>query len=311
MQEFSTVGIFAPSGTVVKSAIRRADRLVSRGGTIRLFDVLPEFTVLERAVIPERLQALYTREREYELREAARDVEVTHRLLVEVLTGSAVVSVVQTVLKRRLDLLLKPTAVSTEDEPVGALDMKLIRKCPCPVWLVRRGAAHPALTVLAAINPFDADTGGDGLNQSILRYAIGIATADAANVHVVAAWSLYGEQLLRRGLGPEEVDHYVDELRSRVEDAFRSELKPHTAIEDANKHVICGDAADVIVGLADQLAADVVVMGTVGRGGLSGVLIGNTAETVLRRVRCEVLAVKPTGFVSPIAANVLPGASVQ
>jgi nucleotide-binding universal stress UspA family protein len=45
---------------------------------------------------------------------------------------------------------------------------------------------------------------------------------------------------------------------------------------------------------------DLVVMGTVARSGLSGILIGNTAEKVLGKVRCAVLAIKPAGFVSPI-----------
>lgn len=42
------------------------------------------------------------------------------------------------------------------------------------------------------------------------------------------------------------------------------------------------------------------IMGTVGRTGIPGFLIGNTAETVLRQVACSVLAVKPTGFVTPV-----------
>ena len=45
---------------------------------------------------------------------------------------------------------------------------------------------------------------------------------------------------------------------------------------------------------------NLLVMGTVARDGVSGLIIGNTAETVLDVVRCSVLAVKPPGFVSPI-----------
>ena len=41
-------------------------------------------------------------------------------------------------------------------------------------------------------------------------------------------------------------------------------------------------------------------MGTVGRHGLSGILIGNTAEDILSNVDCSVLALKPDGFVSPV-----------
>ena len=40
-------------------------------------------------------------------------------------------------------------------------------------------------------------------------------------------------------------------------------------------------------------------MGTMARSGIAGLLIGNTAERVLRKLPCSVLAVKPDGFVSP------------
>ena len=41
-------------------------------------------------------------------------------------------------------------------------------------------------------------------------------------------------------------------------------------------------------------------MGTVSRTGVTGFLIGNTAEKVLRQVDCSVLVVKPDKFVTPV-----------
>jgi len=55
--------------------------------------------------------------------------------------------------------------------------------------------------------------------------------------------------------------------------------------------------------MARQLDADLVVMGTVGRSGIAGLFIGNTAEMVLEQVQCSVLAIKPPGFVSPVEPN--------
>jgi universal stress protein E len=43
-----------------------------------------------------------------------------------------------------------------------------------------------------------------------------------------------------------------------------------------------------------------VVLGTVGRQGISAALIGNTAEHVIDKLNCDVLAIKPDGFVSPV-----------
>jgi nucleotide-binding universal stress UspA family protein len=41
-------------------------------------------------------------------------------------------------------------------------------------------------------------------------------------------------------------------------------------------------------------------IGTVGRSGVKGMLLGNTAEKVLDTCDCSMLTVKPDGFVSPI-----------
>jgi nucleotide-binding universal stress UspA family protein len=41
----------------------------------------------------------------------------------------------------------------------------------------------------------------------------------------------------------------------------------------------------------------------VGRTGIPGFLIGNTAEQVLSEVTCSVLALKPRGFVSPVTID--------
>jgi len=45
-------------------------------------------------------------------------------------------------------------------------------------------------------------------------------------------------------------------------------------------------------------------MGTVGRIGIRGLFIGNTAEAILNQVECSVLAVKPPGFQTPVGLAV-------
>jgi nucleotide-binding universal stress UspA family protein len=65
-------------------------------------------------------------------------------------------------------------------------------------------------------------------------------------------------------------------------------------------HLVEGEAGTVIPKLAVKERIDLIVMGTVARAGLEGYFIGNTAETVLQRVDCSVLTVKPDAFVSPV-----------
>jgi nucleotide-binding universal stress UspA family protein len=67
--------------------------------------------------------------------------------------------------------------------------------------------------------------------------------------------------------------------------------------------LIKGRPADVIAEFAKAHEVDLIVMGTVVRTGIPGLLIGNTAETVLHQVQCSILAVKPDTFVSPVTLD--------
>lgn len=62
-----------------------------------------------------------------------------------------------------------------------------------------------------------------------------------------------------------------------------------------------GAASYVVPALANDLGVELVVMGTVGRAGIPGLLIGNTAEDILGQIDCSDLTVKPAAFVSPVA----------
>ncbi|NMT50792.1 universal stress protein, partial [Vibrio parahaemolyticus] len=50
----------------------------------------------------------------------------------------------------------------------------------------------------------------------------------------------------------------------------------------------------------ESIEVDVLVMGTLARTGISGYVIGNTAENILQSINCSLVALKPDGFVSPI-----------
>ena len=65
-------------------------------------------------------------------------------------------------------------------------------------------------------------------------------------------------------------------------------------------YLLEGQAGLLIPELAEEKQVELIVMGTVCRTGLAGLLIGNTAEDVLHQVDCSVLTVKPSGFVSPV-----------
>jgi len=91
----------------------------------------------------------------------------------------------------------------------------------------------------------------------------------------------------------ENLDALIRETIGRLGPEATSYLKPNT-------HLIKGWARKEIPALIRELGADLVVMGSVARTGISGLLMGNTAEMILTQIDCSVLAAKPQGFVSPV-----------
>ena len=82
---------------------------------------------------------------------------------------------------------------------------------------------------------------------------------------------------------------------------FDKFLRGHgCAIDDDFVHILKGDAPTVIPEFASLEGVDLIVMGTVGRSGMVGMLIGNTAEQILDQIECSVIAVKPSSYISPI-----------
>jgi len=67
-------------------------------------------------------------------------------------------------------------------------------------------------------------------------------------------------------------------------------------------HHLRGRAEECIPAFAKDKKIDILVMGTVARTGIPGFVIGNTAENIVQKLSCSLMALKPQGFVSPVKA---------
>ena len=222
----------------------------------------------------------------------------------QVLTGISFIEVTRAVKRSGYDLLIKvarPSGGLTE-RLFGSSDMHLLRKCPCPVWIDRPDCALPYQSILAAVDP--ASQFGERLNRLIMDLASSLAEREQARLHVVHVWRLAAEPSLISGSGrisETELRLLLKDSEQRHRDGLNQLLNDYgMAAGDENTHLLKGDAAEIIAGLASELNTDLIVMGTVGRSGVSGLLIGNTAEDVLLTTYASVLTVKPENFVSPI-----------
>lgn len=193
---------------------------------------------------------------------------------------------------------------------LGHLDRQLIRQCPCPVWIEKPSSSPSHDMILAAVDPTPFVQDADGESQSqetninILRWATHLAELEQAQLHVVHVWPFYHERRLHRfgGFSSDEVSSFGEAVRQQHETALNELIEPFSS-KIQRVHLLKGNAAEEISRLADRLRFDVVVMGTACRSGIQGMLIGNTAETVLDQIDCSIVAIKPPGFVSPVASN--------
>jgi nucleotide-binding universal stress UspA family protein len=222
----------------------------------------------------------------------------------KVVTGIAFIEVVRAVQRNGHDLVMK---VAQQDSGLaaalfGSTDMHLLRKCPCPVWIDRPASRPAYLRILAAVDPFDDESGS--LQRLILDLATSLAEREHATLDVIHAWELPGESMLANGRGripASELERLLDRKETAHHQALDDLLQPYGLNTSAdNIHLVKGRPAQTVSGFATTREIDLIVMGSLGRTGVAGLFIGNTAENVLRETQTSVLTVKPDGFVSPV-----------
>ena len=235
---------------------------------------------------------------------------------VEIRVGKQFIEIIRDVLQHRRDLVIKcaERPRSMGQRLFGSADMKLMRQCPCPLWVTKPTRHKGQRTLLAAVDYDEDDAHDNALNPEILALASALALSEFAELHVVHAWRLEYESFLRSARSSAsqiEVDLLVRQEEEKRRLWLEALVETHCAAPGAaaieylkpQVHLINGDASHTVLLLADDIGAELVVMGTVGRAGIPGWIIGNTAENILAQIDCSVLTIKPVGFVSPVTLN--------
>jgi nucleotide-binding universal stress UspA family protein len=220
----------------------------------------------------------------------------------ELLTGRPSRSLIQEVVRTGHDLLIRSHARDLAAvKPFGPIDMQLFRYCPCAVWAVGPGATTAPRHVLGAVHANPDDPQEQAVNAKIVDAALLMASIDRGSITILQAWSAWGEDLLRSHSTPQEVAAYARAAERTAQadlDRLVASFAPRLA--PARVELVRGLPEEVIPSYAVSRGVDLVVLGTVARTGIAGFFIGNTAERLLQRLGCSVLAVKPDGFVTPV-----------
>ncbi|WP_394131697.1 universal stress protein UspE [Shewanella maritima] len=177
-------------------------------------------------------------------------------------------------------------------------DWHLMRKAPMPVLMVKEHDWPVEGKILCAINVACEDEEHQNLNGKIIEYATDLATKFEAQVHLVNGYPGTPVNLAIE-LPDFDANSYNDTIRMQHEQRVQYMAQSYE-IPFENCHVEEGLPEDVIPELAAKLDAELVILGTVGRTGFSAALIGNTAEHVIDSINCDLLAVKPDGYKSPL-----------
>jgi nucleotide-binding universal stress UspA family protein len=286
-------------------ALEHAVRLAARcGARLKIVDVLPRVPAgVRHFVTPDLEQELidHRRERLTAIAAGVPSVPVS----TELLRGRPGIALIEEVLGSRHDLLVRShdRDLHASPGPFGAVDMELLRQCPCPVWLVgRRGASSARWRILAAIHANPSDAAEQALNGQILDWALTLKAFGDAELTILQAWLPFGASLLRSRMSPDEFTEFIETARRQEDEALSGVVAPfRDRLAGVAVELVEGEPERVITRLVESRGIDVVVMGTVARTGIAGLLMGNTAERVLQRLRGSVLAVKPPGFKSPVA----------
>lgn len=187
-------------------------------------------------------------------------------------------AMVRAAVEGRADLIV----VARRDEPrpdhgrLGRNSHKLLRKCPCPVWVVDPHHELLRQCVLAATD--HSPVGGRAVRLGAF---------------LAQSWSC-----------PLHVLHVLEKEKEGEDDAraaIRAALdQGEWTAPELQLHLESGRPSERISAAVDRFAPDVLVMGSVSRSGIPGFFVGNTAERVLDELDCSLLTIKPLEFETPV-----------
>ena len=259
---------------------------------------------LDISPLPDDLLNLRREETETALREMGANPATIE---LQILTDNPPIAIIHEVIRNGHDLVIKSAQgpdTGLGGRLFGSTAIKLMRKCPVPVWVLKPTPQIRFPKILAAVAPATPETGDNRLNDDILSLAAALARAEKGHLDVLHCWRLAGESLLASGRTRiSEVArqklwaHSEQQARHNLDAGLRSH---HLEDIDHQVHLVRGHVGAILPTFIETQGIDLVVMGTLSKTGLAGLIAGSAAEKVFHTADCSVMAVKPPDFVSPV-----------
>lgn len=184
------------------------------------------------------------------------------------------------------------------------LDWQLLRLCPSALLLVNPGAQAMPKRIIVAVDPAEALYETNHLHDHVVKEAMNLSKQCGAPLYMAHAH----EGLA--ALGPDgiltsSIVSAMDEIRAKCRDDLLK-YATHFNISRENIRFLEGTITDVLPRFANNSSADIVVIGTTQHSGLQRVIMGSTAERILGALHCDILAVKPDGFLHDLKKYLNP-----
>lgn len=269
------------------------------GGQVTLLHVVPTFEPMEvrAGALYDPVRIVHPMTREQVIAELERAAEAAGiagaapQLLAE--AGEPAATIVDQAVALRADLLVMGTHGRSGFDRLllGSVTEKVLRKAPCPVLTVPPHTPPiPAAGLRHVLCPTDFSPAA--------MQAFGFAADLAARAHASLTLLHTIEWLPEHE--PRELAHFdVPEFRRQLTRDAQERLKALAAQGSAAQTathtlVAAGRAHREILRVADEISADLIVMGARGRGGPPVTMFGSTTQQVVRAAACPVMTVRET-----------------
>ena len=311
MDKFKKILFVADGASGEKAALTKVIQMARDiKATVTVMDVVEpaeNFAITNVAVDMIRLQKELVKARNEELVSLAKSAKPRgSKLTVPVIVeqGRDSIEIIRTAKKGGFDLVAKASGKAHLTGMLfSTLDMNLVRKCPMPVLILKPRKKITHSKILASVDLRLKDKTQKNMDRTIMDLASSLASLEKGDLHVLHAWNVALEKRLKNRHGVEaaykSVTAMVSDMR-KLEKAHLQELAAEYGLTKSEIHMLKGDPATVIPRFVKSKRIDLMVMGTVGRSGITGFFMGNTAEKILNNINCSVLAIKPAGWKSPV-----------
>lgn len=303
---FQNILVQATPQTDPDPAMRMAGWLAQQdGASITVFDVAPDLSWPAQYLAGGWEQTIETisGSKQKLLKEAAESFQADGILAKHVLAdGRLSAAIVKQVLDGQHDLVIKVAERSANRSGfLGSTDFRLLRQCPCPLLILKHDEEVGFQHVTLALDVMDDHPLQQQLDQKVVDAAATFCNAEVSLVYALpkieeSIWVTHADQDL---ITENQLDDWEAELSATAEQKLAA-LQQRLGVDGSQCHLLRGPPAEAIPEFVNTHGIDLLVMGTIARSGLEGLLMGNTADRVLEQVDCSILALKPDNFVSPL-----------